>query len=122
MEVELNMKTRIKLYGEIAGEIWMPAVRCVKTFELNLIRVSRNSTTLTFPGIAPRSMEITSLRDALLHLTNDGDFQSCGIAWGILEVSHSFGNEADTRSTIGRRTRVCTLRGIGQNADCFCHE
>lgn len=115
------MRTRIKLYGEVAGEIWMPAVRCTKLFELDLIRMARDSTTGTYPGIAPRSMEITSLRDALLHVTNDGDFQSCAITWGMLEISHSFGNETDT-STVTTRTRVWTLRGIGHNADCFCRE
>ena len=116
------MQTRIKIYGEVSGEIWMPAVRCTKMFELDLIRIARDSSPRTYPGIAPRSMEITSLRDALLHLTNDGDFQSCGIAWGILEVSHSSRNDTDTSSTVSTRTRVWTLRGIGQNADCFCHE
>jgi hypothetical protein len=115
------MRTQIRLYGEIAGEIWMPAVHCTKTFELNLIRVPRSSTTLTYPGIAPRSMEIASLRDALLHLTNDGDFQSCGIAWAMLEVSHLFGNGADGR-TIATRSRVWELRGLGENADCFSRE
>jgi len=73
------MRKRITLYGEIAGNIWMPAVECTKEFRLELIRIPRNSTTRTYPGIAPRSMEITCLRDALLHITNDGDFQSCSI-------------------------------------------
>ena len=58
---------------------------------------STHQPTRTYPGIAPRSMEITCLRDALLHLTNDGDFQSCAITWARLEVSHYFGDE--TRGT-----------------------
>lgn len=115
------MRTRITLYGEVAGEIWIPAVRCRKSFELDLIRIARDGANRTHPGIAARSMEVSSLRDALLHLTNDYDFKSCGIAWGILEVSHSFRNETDS-STIATRTRVWRLRGVGQNADCFCRE
>jgi hypothetical protein len=66
------MRTKITLCGEIAGIIWMPAVECSKEFHLELTRIPRKSNTRTFPGIAPRSMEITCLRDALLHLTNDG--------------------------------------------------
>jgi hypothetical protein len=105
------MQTKITLYREIAGNIWMPAVECTKAFHLELIRIPRNSTTRTYSGIAPRSMEITCLRDALLHLTNEGDFQSCAITWARLEVSHYFGDE--------NRTRVWDLRGQGQDADCF---
>jgi hypothetical protein len=78
---EITMRTKITLYGEIAGIIWMPAVECSKEFHLELVRIPRTSTTRTYPGIAPRSMQVTCLRDALLHLTNDGDFQSCSINW-----------------------------------------
>ena len=59
------MKTRITLYGEIAGTIWMPAVECSKEFHLELVRIPRTSRIRTYPGIMPRSMEITCLRDAL---------------------------------------------------------
>ena len=113
------MRTKITFYGEIAGNIWMPAVECTKAFHLELNRIPRNSTTRTYPGIAPRSMEITCLRDALLHLTNDGDFQSCAITWARLEVSHYFGDETDGTRTVKIRTRVWELRGQGQDADCF---
>ena len=113
------MRTKITLYGEIAGNIWMPAVECTKAFHLELNRIPRSSTTRTYPGIAPRSMEITCLRDALLHLTNDGDFQSCSITWARLEVSHYFGGETGGTCTVKIRTRVWELRGQGQDADCF---
>ena len=73
------MRTKITFSGEIAGIIWMPAVECSKAFHLALTRIPRTSSTRTYPGITPRSMQITCLRDALLHLTNDGDFQSCAI-------------------------------------------
>lgn len=110
------MRTKITFYGEIAGHIWMPAIKCTKAIHLELTRIPRNSTTRTYPGIAPRSMEITCLRDALLHLTNDGDFQSCSITWARLEVSHYFG---DGTRAVKTRTRVWELRGQGEDADCF---
>lgn len=114
------MRTRITLCGEVAGTIWMPAVQCTKTFHLELIRIPRQSTTRTYPGIAPCSMEIETLRDALLHVTNDGDFQSCTITWALLEVSHFLGETDGNTSTT--RTRVWRVRGIGTNADCFSRE
>ncbi len=113
------MRTKITLYGEIAGTIWMPAVECSKEFHLQLVRIPRTSTTRTYPGIAPHTMEITCLRDALLHLTNDGDFQSCAINWARLEVSHTFGDEARGTRTVNVRTRAWELRGQDQNADCY---
>jgi hypothetical protein len=113
------MRTKIMLYGEIAGTIWMPAVECSKEFHLELVRIPRTSNTRTYPGIAPRSMEIACLRDALLHLISDGDFQSCSINWARLEVSHYFGDEMRSTRTVKVRTRVWDLRGQDQNADCF---
>jgi hypothetical protein len=46
------MRTKITFYGEIAGDIWMPAIECSKTFHLELNRIPRNSGTRTYPGIA----------------------------------------------------------------------
>lgn len=112
------MRKKITLYGEVAGTIWMPAAECTKEFRLELTRIPRNSKTRTYPGIAPRSMEITCLRDALLHVTNDGDFQSCAITWAVLEVSHYF-DEADGTRTVEIRRRVWALRGQDPDADCF---
>ena len=116
------MRTKITLYGEVAGTIWMPSVECTKAFHLELIRIPRNSKTRAYPGIAPHSMEITCLRDALLHITNDGDFQSCAVSWARLEVSHYFGSAKRTADTLRIRTRVWELRGKGPDADCFTGE
>jgi hypothetical protein len=113
------MRTRITLYGEVAGNIWMPAFECTKAFDLELTRIPRNSMTRTYPGVSPRSMEITCLRDALLHITNDGDFQSCAVMWAILSVSHYLGGEPYGSRTTVTRTRVWKLRGRGHDADCF---
>jgi hypothetical protein len=113
------MRTKITLYGEIAGIIWMPAVECSKEFHLELTRIPRKRSTRTYPGIAARLMKITCLRDALLHLVNDGDFRSCSILWAKLEISHYFGDESRGTRTVKVRTRVWELRGQGENADCF---
>jgi hypothetical protein len=113
------MRKTITLYGEVAGTIWMPAVECTKEFRLELTRIPRNSSTRTYPWIAPRSMDITCLRDALLHVTNDGDFQSCSVTWAVLEVSHYFGDGTGRTRTAKIRTRVWELRGQGPDADCF---
>jgi hypothetical protein len=113
------MRTKITLYGEIAGSIWMPAVECTKEFHLELVRIPRASHIRTYPGIMPRSMEITCLRDALLHITNDGDFRSSSIAWARLEVSHTFGGDTAGTRTVQVRTRTWELRGQDENADCF---
>jgi hypothetical protein len=112
------MRTKITLCGEVAGIIWMPAMECTKAFHLELIRIPRNSRTRTYPGMAPHSMEITCLRDALLNLTNDGDFQSCAITWARLEISH-FEDKHHGTATTKVRTRVWELRGSGRDADCF---
>ena len=105
------MRTKIMLYGEIAGTIWMPAAECSKEFHLELVRIPRTSTTRTYPSIAPRTMEITRLRDALLQIINDGDFQSCSINWARLEISHYFGDEslATSQTRAGRR-QYCSQR------------
>jgi hypothetical protein len=66
---------------------------------------------MTYPGISPRSMQIRNLRDALLFITNDGDFQSCAIETAWIEVTIYKGNK--------RITRTWELRGKDENADCF---
>lgn len=100
----------IRFYGEVAGTIWMPAAECTKEFDVKLVRIARNATTRVAHSHG-WPMEISELRDALLTITNDGDFQSCSITWGVLEVSRCKGNK-----TI---TRTWELRGKGENADCF---
>jgi hypothetical protein len=116
------MRTKITLCGEVAGTIWMPTEECTKAFHLELIRIPRDSKTRTYPGIAPHSIEITCLRDALLHLTNDGDFQSCAISWARLEVSHYFESEIRGSGTTMTHTRVWELRGKAPDSDCFTEE
>jgi hypothetical protein len=41
----MRTETRIRLYGEVTGTIWMPAAECTKEFDVRLVRVPRNATT-----------------------------------------------------------------------------
>jgi hypothetical protein len=65
------MKTleKIELIGEIQGEIWMPYETCAKEFHK-----------VYTPNDRPFSRKWNGLRDALLDITNDGDFRSCSIS------------------------------------------
>lgn len=94
LEKKTWITERVVLSGQIAGTIWMPAVECWKEFDYTL-------------------KDDDTFRDALLRITNDGDFQSCGITYGYLEVVR--------RNTVtGKRsTRQWELRGQGDNKDCF---
>lgn len=103
------MKT-IRLYGEVAGTIWMPAAECTKDFDVRLVRVPR-AQNIRLAHSHGWPWEIGELRDALLSITNDGDFQACSIVWAILEVSVRKGSK-----TI---TRTWEVKGQGANADCF---
>ena len=104
------MNAEIRIYGEVRGMIWMPAAECTKEFDLILEKIPE-SESRTYPGIAPRRMQIHCLRDALLHITDDGDFQSCAIDWAVLEITTRRGNR--------RCTRSFELTGNDGNKDCF---
>jgi hypothetical protein len=102
------MKTvQVQISGAVVGPIWMPSVECTKDVK----RVFR----LVPPEQNIRSAdEIDCLRDALLKITNDGDFQSCSLErWSTLSVTK-------LRSNGYVITRHWQLRGTGENADCFC--
>jgi len=95
------MKTiNIRIYGIIRGYIWMPNTECTKEFNLRLSFKSE-----------PFAYQIGCLRDALLHITNDGDFQSCEIEYAVLQVTKQKG--------LSRIIRERELAGSGENADCF---
>ena len=105
------MQTEIRIYGEVQGTIWMPAAECTKEFDLILEKIPANESR-TYPGIAPRRMQIHKLRDALLHITNDGDFQSCAITWAQLEITRRTGRT--------RLTKTYELTGqVDGNEDCY---
>jgi hypothetical protein len=73
------MRYEYELRGYVVGDIWMPQTECFKPIGL---RFERSKT-------GPHNYNggvFESLRDAALHVTNDGDFQSCEIAQGELIV------------------------------------
>jgi hypothetical protein len=95
------METTITISGELRGKIWMPAIECTKEFKQKFSRDNR-----------PFSYRIDNLRDALLHITNDGDFQSCALDYAVLTVTKE--NPGHTT-----RTRSVVLQGRDGNADCY---
>lgn len=106
----MNTGKSIRIYGEVVGDIWMPQVECRKEFDWKLVRIPRDQDTRTAYSHGWPA-EISELRDILLHVTNDGDFQSCSIDWAVIEVTLHKGNK--------RITRSWAVRGMGYNADCF---
>lgn len=95
--------TRIIIEGTIKGNIWTPYEECTKDFR---VQFTVTDESFSHPWV--------SLRDALLHITNDGDFRDCGIEQAWLTVERSNGQGT-------RRTRTVTLDygSVTQNQDCF---
>lgn len=65
----------ITIYATLKGDIWMPYIECTK----------ETVTTFTPKG-TPFTRKWTGLRDALLHITNDGDFRDCKIDWSCIVI------------------------------------
>jgi hypothetical protein len=59
----------VTLSGTKSGTIWMPACNAEKQFQ-EVFTTSHS----------PFHRDWTGIRDALLYITNDGDFQSCSIS------------------------------------------
>ena len=76
----------IEIYGTIRGTIWMPAIECTKEVHCKFT-----------PKQQPFTREWTGIRDALLHLTNDGDFQSCMLEDVSLRVTWAIRHDFVTR-------------------------
>ena len=96
--------TKIRIYGELQGPIWWPAgAICTKEFDLCCDYEDK-----------PFCRQIDCLRDALLHITNDGDFQNCEICFAVLEITKQKG--------LSRIIRERILQGVGENADCFVED
>ncbi len=76
------MKLRaIYLTGVIIGNIWMPNCECEKDF-----RVKFTPDDEPFSRQWGKTPFGCAMRDALLHITNDGDFQSCSILFCEMEA------------------------------------
>ena len=69
-----NITFQHTLLGYLVGDIWMPQTECWKDLAYDL---TSEDARFTEPG---------TLRDHVLRATNDGDFQSCEIADGVLKT------------------------------------
>lgn len=105
------MKTRrpqnvtASIHCTIAGHIWMPSTLCWK-----------DGIKLEF-GQGPWKFE-GNLRDALLQITNDGDFQSCSVVDGSLKLTRT----TRLATSIITRTRHFDLAFFPSIADCLADE
>ena len=81
------MNTYIDISGYIVGPIWWPTnEKGYKPFRHN---VKAYNARLSKPG---------TLRDHVLAIIQDGDFQSCEIADGIIEITITKPNRSRSRS------------------------
>ncbi len=80
------MNMQITISGFLVGPIWMPPEECYKPFSYDL---TREQARLQPPG---------TLRDHILNITRDGDFQHCQIADGFLEITIHKPNRTRSRS------------------------
>jgi hypothetical protein len=100
--------TAIRIRGSLIGTIWMPAAKMFKNVDetFSLCRQRREDHS------AHGFKDVDDLRDALLKITNDGDFQECAISRGALltVIFKDRGREI-------RKSRY--LAGQGENADLF---
>lgn len=74
--------------GYVVGTIWMPAAECYKFVDYHFVRDEADKSS---PWVDVHD----NLRDAMLHITNDGDFQSCALADGLLTVTDKFFDQAN---------------------------
>lgn len=99
---------RVTISGTIAGEIWMPGATCGKTFAASNDEYPHNAGTIDGVSVP------ATLRDMVLHVTNDGDFQSCS----IIDATVTFERTERTRTGIVTRSRHMDIRQFPSVADC----
>jgi hypothetical protein len=92
----------VSIKGYLVGGIWMPNCECYKPLDYDCTRQQR------------RTEGKMTLRDHVLCATNDGDFQSCQIADGYLEIS----SRKTTDNRMVTRTRHYDLSKFPSIADC----
>lgn len=95
------------LRADLVGHIWMPNVFAAKPVEYRFRRPENPESPFR------KRDEHDTLRDALLAVTNDGDFRSCALANATIEVQ-------DNRRG-GRKSRWMPLTGLldKANADLY---
>ena len=97
-------ETKIRLTGQIAGRFWMPCARGWKDFSMTCSRGKAG----------PFEKEIGTLRDAMLDITNDGDFQDGEIINMTIEVIKTNGNK--------RTSRWVEYQGKDENKDLISED
>lgn len=98
------MRGEFQIRGQVQGAIWWPVgAVCTKEFDVRFTREQR-----------PFRVGAETLRDALLHVTNDGDFQGAVITYALLSVERTKGSR--------RVIRTVELSRTGDNADLFATE
>lgn len=95
------MMTSIEISGFVVGEIWWPVgAECFKPFRHDVVAYARRCDGAT-------------LRDHILEITRDGDFQGCTIAQGEITITLHRPNR--------RRSRTWPLDRFPSVSDCL-HE
>jgi hypothetical protein len=102
------MRIHTEIRGTIGGHIWMPAIRCTKPFH-----VKRDQ--YPFRPSDNIQGERSSLRDIILHVTNDGDFQDAQVLEAsIILTAYRQSPRGDTIIV----KRVLDIRDFPSVSDC----
>lgn len=98
------------LRADLVGRIWMPNCLAVKPVKYRFTRPENPESP------SRRRDECDTLRDALLRVTSDGDFQSCALANATIEIQDC--------GKMRRRSRWFNLTGKldKYNADLYASE
>lgn len=98
------------LRADLVGYAWMPGILAAKPVEYRFRRPENPDSPFR------KRDEHDTLRDALLAVTNDGDFRSCSLANATIEVQ-------DNRPG-GRKSRWMPLTGLldKYNADLYASD
>lgn len=81
MKTEIEITHKIK--GYLVGNIWMPQTECYKPLDYDLTREDARFSD------SDGKKRVGSLWDHCSRACNDGDFQFCAIADGVLETTAS---------------------------------
>ena len=103
-----SMKITASIHGQIQGDIWMPFTTCTKSFSVGERDFNYSD------GSRP------SLRDMVLHVCNDGDFQSANVSFGYLKLEMLI-KRADGHG-FTRKVREFDLRLFPSIADSIVSE
>jgi hypothetical protein len=103
----MSSNTSVIISGIIGGKIWMPACTCAKSFK---------ASNQKYPFTHYSDGSQPTLRDMVLHITNDGDFQDASIADAEVTFSRTKTLSNGERVT---RTRTMDVRKFPSVADCI---